>query len=78
MNRSITLADWVLLLGASVLVGSTFLFINIAVKEISPLAIATLRALISALICWVVMRGLWGASAKHPPRDGRLCSGWAC
>ncbi len=56
MNRSITLADWGLLLGASVLVGSTFLFINIAVKEISPLAIASLRALISALICWIVMR----------------------
>ena len=56
MNRSMTLADWGLLLGASVLVGSTFLFINIAVKEISPLAIATLRALMSALICWIVMR----------------------
>ena len=56
MNRSMTLADWGLLLGASVLVGSTFLFINIAVEEISPLAIATLRALMSALICWIVMR----------------------
>ena len=56
MNRSITLADWGLLLGASVLVGSTFLFINIAVKEISPVVIAALRALISAFICWIVMR----------------------
>ena len=56
MNRSISLADWGLLLAASALVGSTFLFINIAVKEISPVAIAALRALISALICWVVMR----------------------
>ena len=60
MNRSMTLADWALLLGASALVGSTFLFINIAVKEISPLVIATLRALISALICWIVMR-VYGA-----------------
>ena len=56
MNRSITLADWGLLLSASALVGSTFLFINIAVQEISPLVIAALRALISALICWAVMR----------------------
>ena len=69
MNRSIALADWGLLLGASVLVGSTFLFINIAVKEISPLAIATLRALISALICWVVMR----AYGVRLPRTRR---GW--
>ena len=56
MNRSLSLADWGLLLTASVLVGSTFLFINIAVKEISPLVIAALRALISALICWILMR----------------------
>ena len=69
MNRSIELTDWVLLLGASVLVGSTFLFINIAVKEISPLAIASLRALISAIICWAVMR----AYGVHLPRTRR---GW--
>ena len=56
MNRSITLIDWGLLLAASALVGSTFLFINVAVKEVSPLVIAALRALISALICWAVMR----------------------
>ena len=69
MNRSITLADWGLLLAASVLVGSTFLFINIAVKEISPLAIAAIRALISALICWIVMR----AFGARLPRTRR---GW--
>ena len=56
MNRSLSLADWGLLLMAAVLVGSTFLFINIAVKEISPIVIAALRAMISALICWIVMR----------------------
>ena len=69
MNRSISLTDWGLLLGASVLVGSTFLFINIAVKEISPLAIAAIRALISALICWAVMR----AYGVRLPRTRR---GW--
>ena len=70
MNRSITLADWGLLLGASLLVGSTFLFINIAVEEIPPLIIATLRALISAIICWTVMR----ASGAPLPRTRK---GWA-
>ncbi len=69
MNRSISLADWGLLLAASVLVGSTFLFINIAVKEISPLVIAALRALMSALICWIVMR----ASGARLPRTRQ---GW--
>ena len=69
MNRSITLADWGLLLSASALVGSTFLFINIAVQEISPLVIAALRALISGLICWAVMRA-YGA------RLPRTRKGW--
>ena len=69
MNRGISLADWGLLLAASVLVGSTFLFINIAVEEISPLVIAALRALLSALICWIVMR----ASGVRLPRTHQ---GW--
>ena len=69
MNRSITLVDWGLLLAASALVGSTFLFINVAVKEVSPLVIAALRALISALICWAVMR----AYGVRLPRTRR---GW--
>ena len=69
MNRSISLADWGLLLTASVLVGGTFLFINIAVKGISPLVIAALRALLSALICWGVMR----ASGVRLPRTRQ---GW--
>ena len=69
MNRSISLADWGLLLAASLLVGSTFLSINIAVKEISPLVIAALRALMSALICWAVMR----ASGARLPRTRQ---GW--
>ena len=69
MNRGISLTDWGLLLAASVLVGSTFLFINIAVEEISPLVIAALRALISALICWIVMR----ASGVRLPRTRQ---GW--
>lgn len=69
MNRSITLVDWGLLLAECALVGSTFLFINVAVKEVSPLAIAALRAIMSALICWTVMR----AYGARLPRNRR---GW--
>ena len=56
MNRSISLADWGLLLAAALLLGSTFLFLNIAIKEIPPLTAAALRTLIAAPICWGLMR----------------------
>ena len=48
MNRSMTLADWCLLLAAALLLGSTFLFLNIAIKEITPFTSAALRTLIAA------------------------------
>ena len=69
MNRAMTLADWSLLLLAALLLGSTFLFLNIAIKEISPLTSAALRTLIAAPICWGVMR----AFGARLPRTRR---GW--
>ncbi len=56
MNRAMTVADWGLLLTTALLLGSTFLFLNIAIKEISPLTAAALRTLIAAPICWGLMR----------------------
>jgi len=56
MNRAMTLADWGLLLTTALLLGGTFLFVNIAIKEISPLTSAALRTLIAAPICWGLMR----------------------
>lgn len=56
MNRAMTVADWALLLTAALLLGSTFLFLNIAIQEISPLSSAALRTLIAAPICWGLMR----------------------
>ena len=69
MNRAITLADWSLLLAAALLLGSTFLFLNIAIQEISPLTAAALRTLIAAPICWGLMR----AFAVQLPRTRQ---GW--
>ncbi len=71
MNRAMNLADWGLLLATAMLLGSTFLFLNIAIKEISPLTSAALRTLIAAPICWGLMRA-FGArlpSIRHgiPP-----------
>ena len=74
MNRSLSVADWGLLLSASVLVGSTFLFANIAVQEISPIVVAALRAMISAVICWNVMRA-YGARLPRT-RQGWIALFW--
>lgn len=64
MNRAMTLADWGLLALAILLMGSTFLFLGIAVTEISPLTAAAARTVIAAPICWVVMRAM---GLRFPP-----------
>ena len=63
MNRAMTLADWSLLFAAALLLGSTFLFLNITIKEISPFTTAAFRTLIAAPICWGLMR----AFGSHLP-----------
>ena len=67
MKSTMTPADWSLLLVASLFLGSTFLFLNIAVAEISPLTAAALRTLIAAPFCWALMR----AFGMHMPRTGQ-------
>ena len=64
-----TIADWGLLAVASLFLGSTFLFLNIAITEISPFTAAALRTLIAVPFCWALMRA-FGASL---PRTGK---GW--
>ena len=56
MKSTMSATDWGLLLVASLFLGSTFLFLNIAVAEISPLTAAALRTLIAAPFCWALMR----------------------
>ena len=56
MNRPMNGADWGLLLTTAVLLGSTFLFLNIAVAEVPPLTVAVARTLLAAPICWAMMR----------------------
>lgn len=56
MNRPMNVTDWCLLLAAAMLLGSTFLFLNIAVAEVPPMTVAAARTLIAAPICWVLMR----------------------
>lgn len=44
MKSTMSAADWSLLLIASLFLGSTFLFLNMAVAEISPLTAAEAKA----------------------------------
>ena len=74
MNRAMALADWSLLFAAALLLGSTFLFLNITIKEISPFTTAAFRTLIAAPICWGLMR----AFGAHLPltRQGWVALFW--
>jgi len=74
MTRAMTLVDWSLLLAAALLLGSTFLFLNITIKEISPFTTAAFRTLIAAPICWGLMR----AFGAHLPltRQGWIALFW--
>lgn len=67
MNRALTPGDWSFILAAALLLGSTFLFIRMAITEIPPLTAAAARALIAAPVCWALMR----ASGVHFPRSTR-------
>ena len=76
MTRAMTLVDWSLLLAAALLLGSTFLFLNITIKEISPFTTAAFRTLIAAPICWGLMRGSV-RTCHSPAGDGSRSSGSA-
>lgn len=67
MNRAMTPADWGLLLATALLLGSTFLFLKIAIAEVPPLTAAAARTLIAAPICWALMR----AFGVRLPRTGK-------
>jgi drug/metabolite transporter (DMT)-like permease len=61
-----TLRDWLSLLGLSVLWGGSFFFVAIAVTEIPPLTLVTLRVGLAALILLVVLRFAGLALPRQP------------
>lgn len=74
MNRAMNVTDWALLLTAAVLLGSSFLFLNIAVQEIPPFTSAALRTLISAPI---VLGLMYAFGARLPKtRQGWIGMAW--
>jgi len=67
MNQTMTLRHWPVLLLTAALFGSSFLFINIAVKEIPPLSLAAGRALLAVPIGLLMLRAI----GLRLPRLGR-------
>jgi len=55
INSVMTLKDWGMLLSLSILWGGSFFFIGVAVSELPPLTIVTLRVGIAAAALWTVL-----------------------
>lgn len=70
VNRSMTVAEWALLLVLSVLWGGSFFFVGVAVRELPPLSIVALRVCLAALALHLVVRAVGVAL----PRSARV---WA-
>ncbi|WP_428249520.1 DMT family transporter [Ferrovibrio sp.] len=64
INRPMTALEWTLLLLLSLLWGGSFFFIGVAVKEIPPLTLVTLRVALAALMLLLILR----ASGIQMPR----------
>ena len=52
-NREMSPVEWGQLLLLSVLWGGSFFFVGVAVKQLPPITIVTLRVSIAALILWI-------------------------
>ena len=55
INQSMGSKDWAMLLLLSLLWGGSFFFIGVAVTELPPLTIVTLRVGIAAITLWIVL-----------------------
>lgn len=65
MQTRMGLAEWLLLLALSVLWGGSFFFVGVAVKQLPPLTIVTLRVALAALALLAVVRLL----GRRMPRE---------
>ncbi len=57
-NKTMNALEWGLLLCLSLLWGGSFFFIGVAVKQIPPLTLVTLRVALAAAILLLILRGL--------------------
>jgi drug/metabolite transporter (DMT)-like permease len=68
INQSMGSKDWAMLLLLSFLWGGSFFFIGVAVTELPPLTIVTLRVGIAAITLWVILL----ASGYEVPKTFKL------
>lgn len=77
ISNGLSVKIWGLLILLSILWGSSFFFVGVAVDAIQPLTIVTLRVGIAAIVLWGVA-ALLGA---RPPKDLRIWRtflSWGC
>jgi len=55
INQTMGSKDWAMLLSLSFLWGGSFFFVGVAVAELPPLTIVTLRVVIAAAILWMIL-----------------------
>ena len=68
INHSMGSKDWAMLLSLSFLWGGSFFFVGVAVTELPPLTIVTLRVGIAAMILWLTL----SLSQHQAPRTAKL------
>lgn len=68
INQNMGSKDWAMLLLLSLLWGSSFFFVGVAVSELSPLTIVTLRVAIASVILWIFLL----FSQHQAPRTAKL------
>ena len=68
INQSMGSKDWAMLLSLSFLWGGSFFFVGVAVTELPPLTIVTLRVAIAAMILWLIL----SLSQHQAPRTAKL------
>lgn len=66
VNRSMSGADWAVLLVLSVIWGGSFFFIEIAIDTVAPLTLVLLRVAIAAAVLWAWLLAR-GERLKMPP-----------
>ena len=70
INASMGLREWLMLITLSVLWGGSFFFVGIAVAELPPLTIVTLRVGLAAITLWLIVFVM----GLRPPKSVKI---WA-
>jgi len=73
INVSMGVREWAMLVALSVIWGGSFFFVGVAVAELPPLTIVTLRVGLAAVTLW----GIAAAMGLRPPGSARIWTAFA-